>query len=210
MELNDFSPAKRRIFEAAVELFERHTYEQVTMLDIARATERTKPALYNHFASKQEILETIYAFFESHFLDERLPLETLYPVLETGSIMDMILSLSFQFSPALRPLLEKIFSIIHQRKYSDERATAIARRLLVDEGIGYVRAAFDYAIAIGRLAPFDTEWLALVINDARSGAYMRTTLDPANYPPAPVTREEMMVYEQLAGAIVDLHPPVSA
>ncbi|MDL2318963.1 TetR/AcrR family transcriptional regulator [Eubacteriales bacterium OttesenSCG-928-A19] len=207
MELSDFTPAKRRIFETAVELFERHTYEQVTMSDIATALQRTKPTIYNHFASKQDILDTMYDFFEEHFLDERSPLEVLIPKLERGSVLDMILALTFEFPAAYRQIMGMIFSVIHQRKYSDDRAKEIARRLLVDEGIRYARAAFDYAIAIGRLAPFNTEWLAIVINDTRNGEYMRAMLDPVNYEATYMTRIEIMVYQHAAAIITDLRPP---
>lgn len=209
MNLEAFSLPKRRIFEAAIDLFATRTYEIVTMADIADALNRKKPSIYNHFSSKQEILDMMYVFFTAHIFDQRRTLDDLKPILETGSIMDMMLSLSFQFRPEYMRIMTGSLTVIHQRKYFDEQARRIAKELMVDEGIRYVEAAFDYAIEIGRLAPFNTHWLAIVINDTRNGEYMRATLDPSHDRSAYIRNEEALVYEHAAALITDLRPPVA-
>ncbi|MGN0867050.1 MAG: TetR/AcrR family transcriptional regulator [Oligosphaeraceae bacterium] len=51
--------AKERILKAALGLFARRGFQGVSVRDIAQAVELTPPALYAHFASKQEVLEAI-------------------------------------------------------------------------------------------------------------------------------------------------------
>lgn len=50
---------KERITEAALELFAHSGYSGTSMSDIAQRLGITKGALYKHFASKQEILDSI-------------------------------------------------------------------------------------------------------------------------------------------------------
>ncbi|MDL2317615.1 TetR/AcrR family transcriptional regulator [Eubacteriales bacterium OttesenSCG-928-A19] len=207
MNLEELSGPKRRIFEMAVELFATRTYETVTMADIAEALNRKKPSIYNHFASKQDILDMMYDFFVEHLFDQRKTLEELKPVLETGSILEMMYSLSFQFRQEYMKVMTGILTVIHQRKYFDERTKEIAREMMIDEGMRYVEEAFNYAIEIGRLAPFNTHWLALVLNDTRNGEYMRATLDPSHDRMAYIRNEEILVYQHAAAMITDLRPP---
>ena len=50
---------KKRILEAALELFAQSGYLGTSMSDIANQLEITKGALYKHYTSKQEILDSI-------------------------------------------------------------------------------------------------------------------------------------------------------
>jgi len=59
-----------RILEAATSLFVRHGFHGTAISAIAEATGLTKGALYNHFASKNDLLLALIKKFETHFLDE--------------------------------------------------------------------------------------------------------------------------------------------
>ena len=52
----DLTPAKQRLYEAALELFGRHTYYAVSIRDIATALGQQPSTLYFHVDSKQELL----------------------------------------------------------------------------------------------------------------------------------------------------------
>ncbi len=58
--------AKERILQAALRLFAQRGFQGVSVRDIAQALDLTPPALYAHFASKQEVLEAIL-----HRMEER-------------------------------------------------------------------------------------------------------------------------------------------
>ena len=57
-------PAKREILRAAMKLFSRHGLAATTIRDIAKESGYTNPALYKHFASKEEL--ALYLFETSH------------------------------------------------------------------------------------------------------------------------------------------------
>ena len=52
----DLTPAKRRLYETALELFGRDTYHAVSIRDIATALGQQPSTLYFHVSSKQDLL----------------------------------------------------------------------------------------------------------------------------------------------------------
>jgi AcrR family transcriptional regulator len=65
---------RERILETALDLFIERGYEKTSLREIAERIGVTKPALYYHFASKEEILETL---FEPIFTGQKLAAEFL-------------------------------------------------------------------------------------------------------------------------------------
>jgi len=58
------APAKREILRAAMKLFSQRGLTATTIRDIAQESGYTNPALYKHFASKEEL--ALYLFETSH------------------------------------------------------------------------------------------------------------------------------------------------
>lgn len=64
----DLTPAKRRLYETAIELFGRDTYDAVSIRDIATALGQQPSTLYFHVSSKQDLLFDIAAIgHRTHF-----------------------------------------------------------------------------------------------------------------------------------------------
>ncbi|HJZ72571.1 MAG TPA: helix-turn-helix domain-containing protein [Vicinamibacterales bacterium] len=60
----DDPPAKQQILRAAIKLFSEHGLAATTIRDIAEESGYTNPALYKHFASKEEL--ALYLFETCH------------------------------------------------------------------------------------------------------------------------------------------------
>ena len=206
MKYENLSEAKRLIFQKSIELFATMSFEIVTMNDIARAVGKTKSSLYNHFISKQEILDEIYDFFCRHFVDNRNPVEQLEPVLLQGSKLDIIHSVFYVFGET-DPLMLPILQIIHQRKFHDDRARRIVHQILIADGIAYAESVFNRAVEIGRLAPFDTHLLAVLCNNSRLCIYDKWILNPTAEYYRALSEEENQIFALVAETIVDLKPP---
>jgi AcrR family transcriptional regulator len=65
----DMLPMRERILEESVKLFLRKGFNGASVKDITEAVNMSKGALYWHFKSKNELLETIIGKFEEGFLD---------------------------------------------------------------------------------------------------------------------------------------------
>lgn len=59
MPRDDGAETRERILEAATRLFVEHGYRGLSMREIADAVDLTKPAIYHHFADKEELFVAI-------------------------------------------------------------------------------------------------------------------------------------------------------
>lgn len=162
---NDFIGTKKNIFESAVKLFMLNGFENVSVKDIANDVGIRQSAIYNHFTSKNEILDTIYEFYLHHFNASRPTLEELEPLLKAGSLLEIItyISQSF-FEEEIIPVMLNITKIISHRKYIDEQAKKISLKLTVDEATDFFEDVFKRLVELGRIAPIDTYAMAIFIN----------------------------------------------
>ena len=60
---------KQRYLMKALELFSKRGYEAVSLSEIAEEIGVSKPALYRHFKSKQDLLDTLMAMSDEAFLE---------------------------------------------------------------------------------------------------------------------------------------------
>ncbi len=116
------TPTKQRIFEAAVELFSCEGYSAVSVRDLTRAVGIKESSLYNHFASKEAILEAIYQHFQAEMAKVRPPsnLSDLIATVPT----EFLLRKGFErfLEVADTPLMARIYRILVVEQFRDPRA----------------------------------------------------------------------------------------
>ena len=76
-------PMKERILEEALQLFSQNGYTGTSMNDIAAKLGVTKAALYKHYKSKQEILDSIVEKASEYGLPEEQPVSYTHLTLPT-------------------------------------------------------------------------------------------------------------------------------
>lgn len=159
-----FQKTKRRIFESAVTLFSRLSYETVTLKDVAEAVGIAQSAIYRHFSSKQELLDTIYEYFSHYFIADRPTIGELLSQIEHGSLSDLINGCTYAFREEHRELMISCMRIIFQRMSIDERASRIFRELMLESGLSFAQQYFEKAIELGRLPQTDAYMLSVMCN----------------------------------------------
>ena len=163
-----FVGTKKQIFNNAIMLFTQRGYENVSMNDITAAIGIRQSALYNHFKSKQELLDTIYGFFQYHYLSSRPSLDDVTAMLRAESLLNVIKKgFFYEFDAGIRPQMVDIAMLIIQRSTMDEAAAKLCRSLLHGEGINFIEDCLNIAVDIGRIAPADTRSISLLINSIR-------------------------------------------
>jgi len=200
-----FIGTKKTIFNNSVRLFTEKGYENVSINDIAASTGIRQSAVYNHFRSKQEILETIYEYFKYYASSNRPGVADVQELLMTGSLTDIITKgFIYSFEDEVRPLMVDISKLIMQRVTTDERASHIFQAMLLEDGINFVEKYLDIAVDMGRIAPLDTHAMSLLINGIRLQTFVFTLL---NSPRETVLRQleyEKILYGYAAALITDL------
>lgn len=148
---------KEKIFDAAVDLFAEKGYDGVSIRDIGRAIGITEGAVYKHYSSKEEILESIFSYVEGH----------IYPQAPEGSMDALIDSLSFREilesmprAMAADPRLTKITRIMIIEMYHNEKIRNYVRRELFDRPAEETGILFRKLLEKGKLRPCDPETMA--------------------------------------------------
>ena len=154
-------PMKERILEEALQLFSQNGYTGTSMNDIAAKLGVTKAALYKHYKSKQEILDSIvekaseYGLPEEQqgedFLSER---QVSYDDIKTYTKEQFSYWTSEEFPSCFRRVLTL-------EQYRNPEMAELYHSCIVDGPVDYMRSIFGEMTASGVLADVDPELLAL-------------------------------------------------
>jgi len=199
------SPTKNAIFDKAIELFAQYRFDTVSIKDIAHEIGRNQASIYNHFTSKQDILDHIYDYYCKYFLLDRPTLEELEPILQNGSLYDIINTVFYVFRSEHVDRLILVSKIIQQRQFTDERAKQIAYDIMLLSGVEFAKAVFDRAVEIGRFQQVDTYMFSLYCNYFRQGTYNSLTLNPSKEHHAQLLEEDERFKEHVAFLLKDLN-----
>jgi len=203
-----FVGTKKKIFENSTKLFMQRGYENVSINDIADSVGIRQSAVYNHFKSKQEILDTIYNFYHHNYLSNRPLSDTLEAVLQTGTTMDIVTKgFIYEFDESVLEQMSYITKIIVQRTTTDAKATEIFQKLLLEEGINFVENGLNRAVEVGRLAPFDTHTISVLINCVRLYALLWWLIEPPQELYTEMMKDEQAMYAHVVTLLTDLKPP---
>jgi len=203
-----FVGTKKRIFDNAIRLFTSKGYENVSMQDIAEAAGIRQSAVYNHFKSKQEILDTIYDFYSHHCLLNRPTTEAVEKLLVSESLFDIITKgFIYEFDKDTLEQLSGIVRIVLQRSMTDEQATALFLKYNLQEGIDFVETSLNRAVEIGRIAPTDTHIISVLINCIRIYMLLWWMINPPKKDHLRILEDEQIMYRIITSLMTDKKPP---
>lgn len=148
---------KEKIFDAAVDMFAENGYSGVSIRDIGRAVGITEGAVYKHYASKEAILESIFAYVESR----------IYPKAPEASLDILVDSVPFREilesmprSMMAEPQLTKITRIMIIEMYHNEEIRDYVRRELFERPVDETETMFRKLMEKGKIKPCDPRAMA--------------------------------------------------
>jgi len=199
-----FVGTKKKIFDSAIQLFVQKGFENVTMNDLANTAGIRQSAVYNHFNSKQEILDTIYGFYAHHFQSSRPTEEYLLELLEKESLSNVISKgFFYKYDNEILEQISEINSLIIQRASIDEHALELFYKLNLKEGIEFVEDGLNKAIEINRIAPTDTHTMAVLINCIRAYKLLWWMVDPPEDVLRRIKKDEQAMNKVIASLFTD-------
>ena len=137
---------KEEIIYATLELASLNGLKSVSMSQIAKKVGIKAPSLYNHFSSKEEIINAMYSLLRSRALTN-IPSFRYTGELDKISLEDMLLSSAKSYMEMVRDEdMLKFFKVIYSERATDKTASLI----LVSETERMIRMTTDmfYALAI--------------------------------------------------------------
>lgn len=176
---------REKILETAIDLFAERGYSDVSIRDITRAVGIKESSLYNHFSSKQQLLEEIFAFLSSQYEGMNIPEEEAVRFIEgmnPQAFMEMCL-MNFQLYFG-NPKLIKIWRIISMERFRNEQANDFLIKHLVDYPLAYQTKVFEGMRQKGLIGDFDPQVLARAFYAFILFVYMRYFEDGRHENPA--------------------------
>jgi len=160
------SKTKTRIFDTALRLFAAHGYENVSVRMIADAVGIKPASMYNHYGSKEKILDACYDFYLEHRHETRLTREQYEPILRNGTKEEVLRVLHYEFPKSIQLNMILALSVITARMGSETKAKEIYTSE-INNALHYVIGFFNLGIEIGRFRAFNVLAVALIIFGAR-------------------------------------------
>jgi AcrR family transcriptional regulator len=151
---------KGRIVAAALELFAQSGYDGVSVRDIAKAVGIKDASIYSHFASKEEILETIVERFRASFVGSNPDVADFDKIFSVCTPRVFLTKGFDLFKRRLQdPPTAWSYLVLMREKFSGGRAAEVwaAHRTTV---IHYVSDAFAAMIRLGLIPKRDPVKLA--------------------------------------------------
>ena len=152
---------KQKILEAAIDLFSQNGFSAVSVREITKQVGIKESALYNHYKTKDEILETIYTLFQMEQQKSLPPVEQLEGILKAVSPKDFLLQGFKSFKHAVsNPLMVKLWRILNIEQYRDSRAREMIIELTYKGTIAFLERAFQILIEQNKIKPLEPRLLA--------------------------------------------------
>ncbi|MDR3121711.1 MAG: TetR/AcrR family transcriptional regulator [Clostridiales bacterium] len=153
---------KEQILNGAIELFSQKGYTETSMREIAISANIQPGSIYNHFPSKQELLEHIIRLY-AEYIEGHSLLSQAVERLNSGADMtvDEVMScMALSFPKGEENRYRKMLHILLHEQYRNETV----RHYIVDEFLlkneRYVRQVVEKLVEKGAIRPVDSDMIA--------------------------------------------------
>ncbi|TLS53194.1 TetR/AcrR family transcriptional regulator [Paenibacillus antri] len=156
------SPTKIKILEAAIELFSKRGFSGASVRDITNEVGIKESSLYKHFKNKDEILETIFAFFRKEADKILPPMEHLDFIAEKMNLVEFLERGMQNFKRHLDDEInQKIWRIMYIELFRHPMAKDIYRNGIVKRTVDCLEVVFAKMIERGKMVTRDPKRLAI-------------------------------------------------
>lgn len=170
----------QQLIEAAMGLFAQHGIEKTSLAMIAGEIGITKPSIYYHFASKDELVERVFDFmfsdyhFEQYFSIHEWNEHNFVENLHRGGLR-MFPENEDEFSPIMRLLNEFMLTAGRNTNYGER--VVVMQQAFLDGFQELLQLGADLGIIENRNVASKAHLLAMVIDNITSYMMMGIKLD---------------------------------
>lgn len=179
---------KEKIFDAAIDLFAERGYDGVSIRDIARAVGLTEGAVYRHYASKEEILNSIFAYVEKRLYSPPAPGDGIEVLADTLSFREILESMP-RFMMA-DPYMSKIARIMIFEMYHNEEIKDYFQRELFERPVDETEALFRRQMELGKIRRCDPRALSTLYISSLVSWFFQAYIMGSGETPGPAALEK--------------------
>jgi len=153
---------KDRILGASIRLFGKIGYERVSIRQIASAVGIKESSIYNHYASKDDILYSIMDVFRQLQRSYWPSMEEFRRDMLLCPVEEMLGRFFYPYKKEEYGYMLYMHRILFMEQYRNERLSDIFTDYLMGQQFRLVKNAFDSMVDAGLLLPFDTDSITRV------------------------------------------------
>ena len=185
---------KTRIFNTALRLFATRGVENATTRDIADEVGIKVASIYNHYTSKEQLVEECYDLFDLYFNyydSARLTESQCKIILQKGTKKEIIDVLGYQFPEELEENMIYAMTVLFSRIHIDEKAVD-KYTTMIDNSLRFLNSFLELGIELGRFEEFNVKGVSLLFLSARLFAAQAATLHHETLLDLHMDQHEMM------------------
>lgn len=153
-------PTKEKIFDVSLELFSQKGYNGVSIREIAREVGIRESSIYNHYKSKEAILDAIIDYFKTKLNQSGLPDEDAEDLMEQGPEVYFEVGAKMYIDQINTPEMEKIWRLVSIETYHNEKIREFFKKELLEEPITVWENVFQIMIEKKKIKPLNPRTLA--------------------------------------------------
>jgi len=159
----DSSHTREDIIDASVKLFSDRGYDKVSMRDIAALVGIKAASIYNHFASKRDILSSIFEFYAGELRLYQPHLKSMLAQLKTKSIQSILSNLIFYYPESIQDKMDRIIIIASQRICLDKECESFMQKNFFEPLIHAYTTLLNQAVKMGKIENLDIDSFTRVL-----------------------------------------------
>jgi len=157
-----YSGTKQRIFDVSVELFSEKGYDAVSLREIAGEVGITNAAIYNHFSSKEAILNDIFIAFKRKLDGYLLKKEQIDRYIETDTPRQLLERCIGRFVEDDSEFMANAYRITYREYLNNQLANELILTQLHEKTAKSIQYVLDSLIGRGSIPAMDTWFFALL------------------------------------------------
>ena len=126
---------KDKIFDVSVDLFSEYGYDGVSIRQIAGEVGIKESSIYNHYRSKESILDSILEYYINEMAREEIPLDKASANMDVGFDYIYKAGLDTYKSKLAEPRMMKITRIILIESYHNEKIMQFMQKRIIEYAI---------------------------------------------------------------------------
>lgn len=134
---------KEKIFHISIDLFSKYGYNGVSVRKIASEVGIKESSIYNHYKSKESILDSILEYYIGVMTKEEIPVAQASENLDVGFDYFYNFGLKFYIDKLKEPEMMKITRIILVEAYHNEKIRIFVKQAIINGPINGWIALFN-------------------------------------------------------------------
>ena len=134
---------KEKIFHVSIDLFSKYGYDSVSIRKIASEVGIKESSIYNHYKSKESILDSILNYYIDKMLANDIPLNQASLNLDVGFDYFYKAGLNAFLSQLYDEEMSKITRLILIESFHNEKIKNFMKKSIIDDAINGWIALFD-------------------------------------------------------------------